>query len=131
MKDADLAIVQQVDDNAFEGIWKNSITITAKAYKTSAYATVAEMDGRIIAYQISTANPFSAHLARIAVEPEFHRQGIGRELINDLLHYFTTMGINSITVNTQSDNLSSLALYHKSGFDFNGEKFPVLIYNWS
>jgi ribosomal protein S18 acetylase RimI-like enzyme len=130
MKDADLQMVQFVDDAAFEGIWRNSLTMTTKAYQVSAYASVAELDGKIVGYQISTSNPFSAHLARIAVLPEMHRNGIGRGLIRDMLQFFTAIGINAITVNTQSDNHASIALYQKAGFALNGEKFPVLVYNW-
>lgn len=131
MNDSDLQLVQQVDDAAFDDIWKNSYSATHKAYRTAASATVAELNGKIIAYQISTASPFSAHLARIAVLPQFHRMGIGQAVIQDMLNFFIKIGINSLTVNTQSDNQASIALYQKSGFAFNGEKFPVLVYNWS
>jgi len=40
-------------------------------------------------------------------------------------------GVTRLTVNTQSDNLASLALYEKMGFTVTGEKFPVYCYQVS
>jgi hypothetical protein len=40
-----------------------------QAYEQSAFATLMEIEGQIVAYQISTATSFSAHLALLAVLP--------------------------------------------------------------
>jgi ribosomal protein S18 acetylase RimI-like enzyme len=127
-ENGDLSAIQEVDQLAFEPIWQHSLSAVSLAYQQSTYATVAELNGEIIGYQICTGTPFSAHLARLAVKPEVQKHHIGQELVYDLLHYFTKLGISTITVNTQKDNQASLALYHKIGFQQTGESFPVFLY---
>jgi ribosomal protein S18 acetylase RimI-like enzyme len=99
-----------------------------KALSLALYATVAERDGQIIGYQLSTPNPLGAHLARLTVRKEAQGQGIGRALLIDLLVRARQRGLRHLTVNTQDDNATSLALYQKFGFKLTGEQFPVFIY---
>ena len=49
-------------------------------------------------------------------------------IVTDLIRRLKKKGVARLTVNTQSDNLSSLALYDKMGFVVTGEKFPVYCY---
>ncbi len=127
MKPGDLADVQVVDELAFDRLWQISLETLTRSYNQSAYATVAEIDGEIIGYQISTQSSYSAHLARLAVNPGLQRKGIGMQLVRDLQAYFMRRRTRLVTVNTQSDNHASLALYQKLGFDLTGEEFPVYL----
>jgi ribosomal protein S18 acetylase RimI-like enzyme len=121
----DLDGVEQVDIAAFGELWRNSPPSLEIAYRTSAVATVAEADGRIAGYQISTPTPAGGHLARLAVAPEVQGRGMGYWLLYDMLQAFERRGVHSVTVNTQHDNLTSLALYQKAGFKRTGEEYPV------
>jgi ribosomal protein S18 acetylase RimI-like enzyme len=49
-------------------------------------------------------------------------------LLRDLLVQFKRRGALRITVNTQEDNLASIALYERAGFTKTGESFPVYQY---
>ena len=69
--------------------------------------------------------------ARLAVEPRLQNQHIGSALIRDLFLYSLENDIHEVTVNTQSDNQASLALYTKLGFSITGEKYPVFTYHLS
>jgi ribosomal protein S18 acetylase RimI-like enzyme len=131
MRTGDLAKVLVVDNQAFDPLWHHSKTEIELAFQQAAYATVAELNGEVIAYQVSTGSPFHAHLARLAVEPGLQRLSIGYNLVNDLLVHFHVQGIPNITVNTQSDNPSSLALYQKIGFQRTGDDFPVFLYPYT
>jgi len=86
---------------------------------------VAEDDGQLLGYQISTATTMGGHLARLAVHPAAQGGGIGYALVHDMLSQFTRRGARQVTVNTQQDNLVSLALYQKAGFKRTGEEYPV------
>jgi ribosomal protein S18 acetylase RimI-like enzyme len=86
---------------------------------------VAEDETGIIGYQISTTSAMGGHLARLAVLPAYQGRRIGYALLNDLLRQFVYRGIFRVTVNTQSDNLASLKLYEKAGFERTGERYPV------
>lgn len=121
----DLMAVQKVDEASFSPIWQNSLLYLELAFRQAAIASVAEMNGQMVGYQISTATPAGGHLARLAVDPRMQGQGIGRQLLHDLLTQFIRRGANCVTVNTQKDNTASLALYKRMGFDTSGEEYPV------
>jgi len=128
MQEDDLPAVTQVDLDSFGWFWHNTSDSLKRARQQAVSATVAEDDSGVIGYQLSTGNPFGAHLARLAVKLEMQGRGIGTALVEDLIH---TLGVNQISrlsVNTQSDNATSLALYKKIGFVPTGEYFPVLVY---
>jgi ribosomal-protein-alanine N-acetyltransferase len=121
----DLPVVQEVDSAAFDPVWQNPAELLKDAFNQAAVATVAETDGRIIGYQISTANPEGGHLARLAVEPSKQNKGVGTALVQDMIAQFRQFGAIKITVNTQTDNLASLALYEKNGFQQTEKFYPV------
>ena len=125
MHPEDLPAVEQVDLAAFVPVWRNSYDGLELAYRQSAVATVAELDGQLVGYQISTATAMGGHLARLAVHPSLQGQGIGYELVRDLQIQFKRRGAHSVTVNTQQNNQTSLSLYRKAGFRPTGEDYPV------
>jgi ribosomal-protein-alanine N-acetyltransferase len=121
----DLEAVQRVDEASFSTIWQNSLPYLELAFRQAAIASVAERDGQVIGYQISTTTPVGGHLARLAVDPRLQSQGVGHLLLHDLLTQFVRRGASCVTVNTQKDNAASLALYKRMGFQFSGEEYPV------
>jgi ribosomal-protein-alanine N-acetyltransferase len=129
MEQEDIPGVALIDCAAFDLLWQNSPAALVKAFSQAAHATVVDINGEIVGYQITTRNPFSGHLARLAVLPKLQRNGIGSALIIDMLHQLTRMGVRTISVNTQSDNFESLALYRKHGFKENGDVFPVYVFD--
>lgn len=123
----DLASVAEVDQAAFDLLWQNSKRSLSLSLNQAAYATVAEMDGEIIGYQICTSFHYSAHLARLAVLPRLQGNAIGKWLVADLLHHFQRQNISRVSVNTQSDNKRSLMLYQRMGFEPTGDSFNVFV----
>jgi ribosomal protein S18 acetylase RimI-like enzyme len=131
MDPEDLGDVAEIDQEAFEPIWQNSYDQIQQALLVSSYATVAELDDRIVGFQISTANMFSAHLARLAVRPTLRGHRIGYTLVAELIEKSQRDRLWQVTVNTQDNNKASLALYRLAGFESTGEEYPVYLYNWS
>lgn len=123
----ELEQVWRVDAGAFKVLWQNSLSSLELAYQQSSIATLAEDETGIIGYQISTTSSMGGHLARLAVLPSYQGRRIGYALVNDVLRQFVFRGIFHVTVNTQSDNLASLRLYEKVGFQRTGESYPVYI----
>lgn len=124
----DLPAVARLDALAFAPLWQNSLASLQRAYVQAGPATVAVSNNEIIGYQISTKNPFGVHLARLAVNPAYQGRGLGYAIVQDLLRHTRHQGIQRVSVNTQSDNAASLALYQKIGFARTGEQYQVFTY---
>jgi len=121
----DLTSIEVLDTITFDPVWRISESSLIYAYRQAAIATVAEMDNCIIGYQISTTSHHGGHLARLAIHPKYQRMGIGSNLIHDIIVHFNKRGVFNISVNTQTDNKTSLALYEKIGFQETNEIFPT------
>ena len=125
LRQADLADVVRVDGRAFAPLWRNSLESLSAAMSQAIVATGVEVDGRLAAYQLTTASPFGAHLARLAVDPDLQRRGLGTTLVVDLIHQLGRRGFDTVTLNTQADNLRSQDLYRGLGFRETGQRYPV------
>jgi ribosomal protein S18 acetylase RimI-like enzyme len=125
MIESDLPAVEQVDADAFNPLWRISLDNLRRAFSQAAAAMVLESQGRVLGYQLSTGKPNGAHLARLAVRKEAQGFGLGAALVADLIGQMRRRGADLITVNTQNNNHSSLALYQKMGFLRTGEEYPV------
>lgn len=125
MTQADLPDVTELDSASFEPLWRNSISSLGFALAQSEYSTVGLLNGKIVAYQMSTRNPFGAHLARLAVQPGLQGHGLGYLVVQDLIQKIHQSGNSRLTVNTQKENSASLALYEKIGFRRTGEHYTV------
>ena len=128
MNDRDLSAVAAVDAAGFSPLWRNSFSALQSGFSQAGFATVAEVDGEVVGYQISTRNSFGAHLARLAVNPQQQGRGLGYLLVQNLLNQAHDAGLYRLTVNTQNDNNASLALYQKIGFHLTGERYTVFTY---
>jgi len=127
MRRGEIAKIYEIDSACFDPIWQHSKSALERAYDQAAYATVAIYNQEIVGYQISTLAKDNAHLARLAVLPQYQHQHIGQYLVINQLQYFTDKGIDNLTVNTQHDNLSSINLYKKLGYKKEERSFPIFI----
>src|SRR5574337_1230102 len=114
-----------VDNDSFAPPWEYSRNVLRQAMAQSSLVTVAEIDGEIVGYQISSGGREGAHLARLAVLPDLQGRGIGRALTMHMIEHFEKRGAARITVNTQRDNTASLNVYHALGFEATGEYYVV------
>ncbi len=121
----DLPGVAALDGRAFLPLWHYPQTTLEAANTQAAQFMVAERDGRLLGYQLSTIYQNSGHLARLATDPAAQGQGIGTLLVRDMIQRFARQGVHRVTVNTQSDNLVSQRLYQRMGFSPVDEGAPV------
>ncbi|MEO8395180.1 MAG: GNAT family N-acetyltransferase, partial [Chloroflexota bacterium] len=121
----DLAAILDVDNRAFIPPWQMEREELRQAERISASCTVAELDGKLVGYELSTLYFDGAHLARLAVAPEAQGIGVARALLIDLLRRFERRGVYAMTVNTQATNTRSQHLYIGFGFERTGYDLPV------
>ncbi len=128
MESEDFLRVYEIDQIAFDPIWRNSLRHIEAAFQEKISASVVVIKNQIAGYQISTINPQGGHLARIAVDPQYQKSGVGSALVEDLLDRFQREGMVQVSVNTQARNQASLKLYKKFGFTRLDEIYPVYQY---
>lgn len=121
----DIPGVREVDAAAFAPLWQNSREAVKLAFEQAGSATLIEQDGRIAAFQISTRGSQGLHLARLATHPAYQKRGLAIALVQDVQRQVARRREKLLTVNTQDNNLPSLALYKKLGFTLTSEHFPV------
>jgi [ribosomal protein S18]-alanine N-acetyltransferase len=80
------------------------------------YVLVAEASRSIVGYASLLAVGTTADVQRIAVLPEWQRQGIGRRLLFDLLERARSRGCAEALLEVRDDNAAALAMYHAAGF---------------
>jgi len=129
MNEADLPNVTVVDGASFDPLWHNSQDTLQRALGQSLFAMVAEDERGVVGYQVTTGTGTRAHLARLAVHPDVQGRGVGRALLGNLFEQLVEHGYLRLTVNTQSDNQTSLSLYQKMGFIRTGESYPVYTFD--
>jgi len=92
------------------------------AHGTAHPVTVAEEDGRVVGW--GSLSPFHRRAAygrtvenSVYVDPTHHRRGIGRALLVDLIDRATRLGHHAIIALIDAEQLPSIAIHEKLGFE--------------
>ena len=126
---SDLPAIGHLDNLCFLPPWQLNQASLKKCYVSSEYASMATIAEKPIAYQMTTRFFDHLHLARIAVHPQYRGKSIAKALLNNLSAHFESGNIESISVNTQIDNHSSLGLYTSIGFSQEDSLLPVYCFD--
>jgi len=118
---ADVDALTAIDHAAFDVEWRYSAATFARALSSSTHFIVAERDGQPIGYASGRVIDSWAHISRLAIHPAHRRQGIGAQVLANLITWLRQNGAEAITLNTQEDNQESLRLYHHFRFALTGE----------
>jgi len=122
--------VEQIDKICFPPLWQFPYASIEKGLSIPGICTSISDGKKIVGYQISNYGYSNLHLARLAVLPEARGKGFARRLVQDLFNRAIDNFVFNISVNTQSDNLSSLRLYKSLGFDLGTQKVSILTYEF-
>jgi ribosomal protein S18 acetylase RimI-like enzyme len=118
---SDRRAVLEVDRRAFEVAWRLAGSDALRdAVRATPVARVRVADDTgdagVVGYAITGRAGPQGYLQRVAVVPEARRQGWGRALVADGLHWLRARGATRVLVNTQLDNRGALTLYESCGF---------------
>jgi ribosomal protein S18 acetylase RimI-like enzyme len=103
---------------AFGPFWRYDQRTVLFWVMTADRVMLAEQGGRALGFALTTLNTTDgyAQLIRVATHPASRRQGIGRQLVADAIHYAADVGAAGVSLNTQDSNTASQRLYEALGF---------------
>ncbi len=112
----DIDEVVEVERQAFTTPWSRK-AFEAEMYDNDlACYLVMISSGKIIGYAGAWLILDEAHVTNIALLPQYHHQGLGECLLNELIAYVRERGAASMTLEVRVSNLSAQKLYAKLGF---------------
>jgi len=83
---------------------------------------VAEADGRIVGFYISSHKDGKGYIITIDVLVEYRRRGIGRLLLAELERRLVAQGVRTVGLDTATDNETAIAFWLKHGYRKRGLK---------
>lgn len=123
----DIDALAHMDARAFDAIWHYPANDLLELLMRGRLQ-LAEVEGVIAGYTgMLYNNNGEAHLARLAVNPDFQGMGIGRRLLLDAIETARSEGYRDFALNTQRSNQRSQSLYHSAGLTESGIALPVFV----
>ena len=77
---------------------------------------VAEEEGRVAAYIGSQTVMDETDMMNVAVHPDFRRQGLGEQLVTQLVEQLKEKGSHCLLLEVRASNAPAIGLYEKLGF---------------
>ncbi|MFW6161459.1 MAG: ribosomal protein S18-alanine N-acetyltransferase [Planctomycetota bacterium] len=117
MRHRDLDAVAAIESQAFGSPWRRgsygrAITTSPRQF------VVAEMDGELVGYAGFWVEQRKAHVAKVAVHPDYRRRGIAQALLEHLLDAVRRLGLGYAYLEVRKSNQGAQELYRRLGFHF-------------
>ena len=113
---ADVPAVHEIDLLSFSLPWPERSFRFELTENQVSRGWVAEVDGKIAAMLVLWFIVDEAHIATIAVHPDFRRQGIGEQILLHALQAARDEGASRAFLEVRSGNSAAQAMYKKYGF---------------
>lgn len=125
----DLDAVHALDDAAFAGEWRwDRWELVEAMQATSRNRSRALLDRhqRPIGYYIAGYQSGVGYLQRLAVHPDQQHNGVGRQLVREVVAWSAARHAHRISVNTHPTNVVALRLYESEGFVRQNEPMTIV-----
>ena len=115
MNESHVPQIAALERECFSDPWSERSIASELANEYSLWL-VDEQDGTVAGYVGSQSVPPEADVMNLAVAPESRKLGLGKALMQELMHRLRENGIESLTLEVRESNFPALALYTKLGF---------------
>jgi ribosomal-protein-alanine N-acetyltransferase len=116
----DVPAVHEIDMLSFSLPWSERSFRYEVTQNPVSRGWVAEAEGRIAAMLVLWLVVDEAHIATIAVHPDFRRQGIGEQILLSALRSAKDEGAQRAFLEVRAGNAAAQAMYKKYGFTITG-----------
>ena len=123
----DVARVHEIDIRSFSLPWPEKSYIFELTENPSSLSIVAEVIANDLPFSVIGMSVVwtiidEAHIATIAIDPEFRGFGYGRSLLTETLHQSMQHGAQLATLEVRESNLIAQQLYRSFGFNIVGRR---------
>ena len=116
VREEQLEQIAEIEKACFSMPW--TIEQLKSQLKDSQHEFIAALDdeGRVLGYVGMMYVLDEGYISNVAVAPEARRQGIGRDLIKELMARAAALDLAFVTLEVRCSNAAAIALYEKQGF---------------
>ncbi len=119
MQPADLPSAHEIDRQAFSMPWPPD-AYRHEIENEHSFPVVAVAEGEVVGVGVLWMVLDEAHIATIAVRPEWRGQGVGRLILGRLLEIAREQNARLATLEVRVGNYAAQALYRSFGFELAG-----------
>src|SRR5438128_10916756 len=116
MRRRHLRSVLRIEAQVYPRPWSLSLFMSELALRGTRAYFVARVRGAVVGYSGLMLSGDDAHVTTIAVDPAWHRHGIGTRLMLNIARTARDEGTRNLTLEVRVSNKPAQALYYRFGF---------------
>ena len=118
----DLKAMAEVELVCFADPWPGQLLASELLAPGRFHRVVVDPGGCLVAYLLAAWQYLDLHVLKVAVLPDWRRQGLARQLMDLAERHALEMGGESVTLEVRDSNHSAAALYASLGFELVGRR---------
>lgn len=115
MTERDLDAIMEIEPHIYSHPWTRGNF--ADSLKSAHSAWVLVQDGNIIGYALMMMVLDEAHLLNLSISQSYQKQGLGRLLLEHMIHIAQDLKAANMFLEVRASNISAIALYENVGFN--------------
>jgi ribosomal-protein-alanine N-acetyltransferase len=121
---AHLSAILELDRICFGGLWsKDGYEREINSPNSEIHGLFSQKTGeKLLGMGCFWSILEEAHITILAVNPQYHRQGMGAALLYSLIHTACESNLERATLEVRVSNLAAISLYEKFGFNSAGRR---------
>jgi len=108
--------VVRIESQVYPRPWSHSLFVSELALRSSRAYVVAKVGRDVVGYAGLMMSLSDGHVTTIAVDPAWHRRGIGTRLLLTLAHEAIERGALALTLEVRLSNRGAQEMYKRFGF---------------
>jgi ribosomal-protein-alanine N-acetyltransferase len=108
--------VLQIEQQVYPRPWSMSLFLSELAQRTSRVYLVAKVGATVVGYAGLMLVGSDGHITTIAVDPAWHRRGIGARLLLELSRTGIASGCTALTLEVRMSNDAAQSMYRRFGY---------------
>ncbi|MGI6721527.1 MAG: ribosomal protein S18-alanine N-acetyltransferase [Anaerovoracaceae bacterium] len=113
----DVDTLTEMDAACFSAPWSRESFREEMEENDIAVYTIAEMDGRPVAYMGLWIIADEGHITNVGVMPDMRRRHVADRLLSYVISEMTVWGLTGFTLEVRKSNAAARELYRKHGFE--------------